>query len=154
MAVHTLQRTRIIRTTLDRAWSFFSDPRNLEHITPKTLGFEVLSDLPHKTYAGMMIRYRVRPLLGVPVTWLTEITHVNEPCFFIDEQRAGPYRVWHHEHHFCDLGDGRVEMRDLVTYALPFGWLSEPVHQWIVRPRLERIFAFREQAVDELFSCP
>ena len=152
MPVHTIERTQIIRASPAAAWEFFSSPCNLEKITPKSLGFQILSPLPEKMYPGMMIRYRVSPLLEIPMTWVTEITHVEEGCRFIDEQRVGPYRMWHHEHHFRDLGDGRVEMLDRVTYQLPFGWLSEPVHALVVEPQLRIIFDYREKVVGELFG--
>jgi ligand-binding SRPBCC domain-containing protein len=154
MPVHTLERTQVIHAGLDAAWDFFSDPRNLERITPTSLGFEILTSLPERVFAGMMIQYRVRPLLGIPMTWVTEITHVEQGRRFVDEQRIGPYRLWHHEHHFRDLGDGRVEMRDRVTYALPFGWFAEPLHAIIVRPQLRRIFDFRITAVERIFRPP
>lgn len=153
MPVHTFERTQIIHASLVEAWDFFSSPRNLERITPKSLDFHILSELPEKMYPGMMIRYRVRPLLGIPVIWVTEITHVRDGVFFIDEQRVGPYRMWHHEHHFRDLGDGRIEMLDRVTYQLPFGWLSEPVHALVVKGELARIFDYRVKAVDEIFPA-
>lgn len=152
MPVHTLERTQIIRAEVAAAWDFFSDPRNLEKLTPKELGFQILSELPGKMYPGMVIRYRVSPLLGIPMTWVTEITHVEQGRFFVDEQRVGPYRIWHHEHHFRDLGDGRIEMLDRVTYQLPMGWLSEPVHALVVEPQLRSIFAYREKVVQELFG--
>ncbi|MCE9520523.1 MAG: SRPBCC family protein [Verrucomicrobia bacterium] len=152
MPVHTLERTQIIQSTLETAWNFFSDPRNLEKITPPSLGFQILSQLPDKMYPGMMIRYRVSPLMGVPMTWVTEITQVEEGRRFIDEQRVGPYRMWHHEHHFRELGDGRIEMLDRVTYQLPFGWLSEPVHALIVLPQLSKIFQHREMIVRDMFG--
>ena len=152
MAVHTLQTKQIIRASMAEAWSFFSNPRNLAKITPPEMGFEVLTpNLASHIYAGMMIAYRVRPLLGIPMTWLSEITLVEEGVRFIDEQRVGPYAVWHHEHAFHDLGDGRVEMEDRATYVLPFALLGDLVHPWLVKPQLERIFAFREKAVRELF---
>ena len=152
MPVHTLERTQIIPATLTTAWEFFSSPRNLEKITPSSLGFQILSELPPKMYPGMMIRYRVSPLFGIPMTWVTEITHVDEGRFFMDEQRVGPYRMWHHEHHFRDLGGGRIEMFDRVTYQLPFGWLSESVHTLVVKPQIEGIFAYREKVVNSLFN--
>jgi ligand-binding SRPBCC domain-containing protein len=151
MPVHVLERTQIIHASIAEAWDFFSSPRNLERITPKSLDFHILSSLPETMYPGMMIRYRVRPLLGIPVNWVTEITHVEERVFFVDEQRVGPYRMWHHEHHFRDVGRGRIEMLDRVTYQLPFGWLSEPVHSLIVKRQLAHIFDYRVRAVDELF---
>jgi ligand-binding SRPBCC domain-containing protein len=152
MPVHTLERTQIIRASLSTAWEVFSSPCNLEKITPPSLGFHILSDLPPKMYPGMIIHYRVSPLLGITMTWVTEITHVDEGRFFVDEQRVGPYRMWHHEHHFRDLGDGRVETHDRVTYQLPFGWLSEPVHALLVKPQLRTIFDYREKVTSGLFS--
>ena len=149
--VRVLATTQIIPGALERVWDFFSDPRNLSQITPPQLDFTVLTELPNRIYPGMMIEYRVRPLFGIAATWLTEITHVEPGKFFVDEQRIGPYRMWHHEHHFTALGDGKVEVRDRVTYVLPFGWLGELAHPFLVKPQLERIFAYREKAVGELF---
>ena len=154
MPVHTLERIQVFPATLAQAWEFFSSPRNLERITPKALDFQILSDLPPRMYAGMMIRYRVRPLLGIPLTWVTEITHIEEGVRFVDEQRVGPYRMWHHEHHFRELDGGRIEMLDRVTYQLAGGWLSEPVHALVVRSQLAKIFEFRTEAVSRLFPVP
>ena len=153
MAIHTLHTKQIIRATRQEAWDFFSDPRNLTKITPPELGFEILTpDLPPRMREGMMIAYRVRPLLGVPMTWLSEITLMEEGVRFIDEQRVGPYAVWHHEHEFHDLGDGRIEVEDKATYVLPLAPLGDLAHGWLVRPQLARIFAFREKAVRERFD--
>jgi ligand-binding SRPBCC domain-containing protein len=152
MPVHTLRRTQIVPASLDACWSFFSDPRNLEKITPPSLDFDVRSDVPAKIYPGLMISYRVRPLFHIPVSWLTEITHVEEPHRFVDEQRVGPYAIWHHEHFFTALDGGCTEIRDLVHYALPFGWLGEFIHTPLVAPQLERIFAFRHQVVAKIFG--
>ena len=151
MPVHTLERTQVITASLAAAWDFFSSPRNLERITPKSLDFHILSELPPRMYAGMMIRYRVRPLLGIPLTWVTEITHIEEGVRFVDEQRVGPYRMWHHEHHFREFPGGRIEMLDRVTYQLAGGWLSEPLHALMVRRQLAEIFDFRTEAVKRLF---
>lgn len=152
MAVHTLHTKQIIRATRQEAWDFFSNPRNLAKITPPELGFEIITpDLVPQVREGMMIAYRVRPLLGLPMTWLSEITLVEPGVRFIDEQRVGPYAVWHHEHEFHDLGDGRIEMEDKATYVLPFAPLGDLAHAWLVRPQLKRIFAYREKAVRQLF---
>jgi len=154
MAVHTLHTKQIIRATRQEAWDFFSNPRNLAKITPPELGFEIITpDLVPQVREGMMIAYRVRPLLGLPMTWLSEITLVEPGVRFIDEQRVGPYAVWHHEHEFHDLGDGRIEMEDKATYVLPFAPLGDLAHAWLVQPQLERIFAYREKAVRQLFDC-
>ena len=151
MGVHTLKTTQVLRATLDQAWDFFSNPKNLARITPKELDFTVLSELPERIYPGLMIEYRVRPLLGIPMRWLTEISHVEPGRYFVDEQRVGPYRMWHHEHHFRALGDGRIEMTDRVTYIVPFGPLGELVHPWLVKPQLDKIFTHRQHVVGELF---
>ena len=150
--IHTLKREQVIHATLDEAWRFFSSPRNLAKITPPSLDFQVISEAPEQMHEGLLIEYRVRPLFGIPVQWVTEITCVDEPRCFADEQKRGPYRMWRHVHHFEELEDGRVRMLDGVTYALPLGWLSAPVHRWIVRPQLRRIFDYRQERVRELFK--
>lgn len=149
--VHVLETSQTIPATIERAWGFFSDPRNLSKITPPELDFTILTALPERVYPGLMIEYRVRPLLGIPARWVTEITHVEPGKFFVDEQRIGPYRLWHHEHHFKQVDAGRIELTDRVTYVLPFGPVGDLVHPFLVRPQLARIFAFREKAVGELF---
>lgn len=154
MPIHTLHRKQVLPTTRAEAWEFFSNPRNLARITPPSLDFQILTpDLPDEIYAGMMIQYRVRPLLGIPMTWLTEITQVQNGFSFVDEQRVGPYSIWHHEHQFRDIGAGQVEIEDRVTYTLPFGWLSEPIHALIVRDQLAAIFDYRTTAVTELYPA-
>jgi len=152
MAIHTLAHSLIVHAPLEECWRFFADPRNLARITPPALGFEVLSEVPPEMYAGLMIAYRVRPLFGIPMQWLTEITHLEPLEYFVDEQRVGPYRVWHHEHRFRALDGKRTEVRDLVHYVLPFGVFGEAAHPWLVAPQLKRIFAFREEAIGQLFQ--
>jgi len=152
MGIHVFRRTQIVPAARERCWAFFSDPRNLERITPRALDFHILSDLPDTIRPGLMVHYRVRPLFGIPMTWLTEITHVRENESFVDEQRVGPYAIWHHEHFFRDLGDGRTEIEDVVHYVPPFGPLGEIVHPFLIAPELRKIFAFREQAVRQLFG--
>src|SRR3982750_2065558 len=135
--------------SLERCWRFFSDPGNLARITPPSLGFKVESELPGEIYAGLMIRYTVSPLFGIPMSWLTEITRVDKPHYFVDEQRVGPYRVWHHEHFFRALDGGHTEVRDLVHYVPPLGPLGALLNRFVIRPQLERIFDFRTtQLVD------
>jgi len=152
MPIHTLQTKQTICASREEAWLFFSNPRNLAKITPPEMGFAVITaDLPERIYAGLMIEYRVKPMLGIPLTWLTEITHVREGEHFVDEQRIGPYAIWHHEHRFTATGDGRIEMVDRVTYALPFQPVGDLVHPFLVKPQLDRIFAHREKAVRNLF---
>jgi ligand-binding SRPBCC domain-containing protein len=154
MSIHTLQTTQILHTDLATAWEFFSNPQNLSRITPAHLNFKIISTLPPRIHPGMMIEYRVHPLLGIPMTWLTEITHVADQHRFVDEQRVGPYRMWHHEHTFRALDSQRVEMTDKVTYIVPFGLLGDLVHPIIVRPQLDQIFRYREKVVTQIFGPP
>lgn len=148
MTLHTLERTQLLPTDLETAWAFFSDPRNLPRITPPWLGFSVVSPLPERMHAGMIARYTVQPFPLTTVTWITEITHVAEPHFFVDEQRFGPYRFWHHQHHFRETTGG-IEMRDLVSYIIPFGpvgHLASP----LVRRKLRDIFDFRYATLEKM----
>lgn len=150
MPIYTLERTQILRLPLADGWQFFSNPRNLEKITPPSLGFRIKSELPPRIYPGLMIQYTVSPLLGVPLRWLTEIVHVEEPHHFVDEQRIGPYRLWHHEHFFRELADGQVEVRDFVHYVPPFGPLGAFVNAFVIRRQLAAIFDFRRRALEEI----
>ena len=136
--------------SLGQCWDFFSNPRNLAKITPPTLGFRVQSELPEKVYPGLMIEYKVSPLFGIPLSWLTEIVQVNEPHYFVDEQRVGPYQLWHHEHFFRELPDGEVEMRDLIHYVPPFGPLGFFINAMAIKPQLARIFDFRAEALKSM----
>ena len=151
MAIHRLHRIQRLPITRDRAWDFFSDPRNLATITPDELGFQIKTELPDTMYPGMFIQYTVKPLLGIPMTWVTEITQVRPKEFFIDEQRVGPYSIWHHQHFFRDIPGG-VEMEDIVDYQLPLSPLGDVVHPWLVKPKLKQIFDYREVKMRELFG--
>jgi len=133
------------------AWDFFSDSRNLSQITPDYLDFRFVGEAPERMYEGMIITYRIRPVLGIPITWVTEITHVQEPTHFVDEQRFGPYRFWHHKHLFKTTEDG-VEMEDIVDYAMPLGLLGSIPHALLIRERLEGIFDYREKVLKERFG--
>ena len=130
--MYQLKRQQLVKTDMATCWDFFSSPGNLQKITPKYMGFDVLTEVPEKMYEGLMIEYRVRPLLGIPMNWITEITHVKEHQFFVDEQRKGPYRIWHHEHHFETVDNG-VLMSDIVSYELPFGILGKIAHPILVQ---------------------
>jgi ligand-binding SRPBCC domain-containing protein len=138
---------------LEEAWAFFSDPRNLAVITPPWLDFRILSPLPPRMHPGMIVEYTVRPFGGVPVRWVTEITHVVEPVLFVDEQRFGPYRFWHHQHHFRPC-DGGVEMEDVVHYALPGRLAGRALAGALVRRRVAAIFAYRRRVLAERFGEP
>lgn len=150
MKIYTLESECILAIDLKTGWEFFSDPANLERITPPSLGFAITGqDGP--MYPGAIITYRVRPFGRIPVRWVTEITHVQEPHYFVDEQRFGPYALWHHKHFFLETAEG-LHCRDLIHYALPGGPLGPWVHPWLVRPRLKEIFDFRRKTLLEMFG--
>jgi len=145
--MYQLKRTQFIKTDLKSAWDFFSSPENLKKITPDYMGFDVTTELPEKMYEGLMIEYTVKPLLGIPMNWITEIKTVKDLEFFVDEQRKGPYKIWHHEHHFKEV-DGGVEMTDIVSYELPLGFLGRIMHPILVRKKLDEIFDYRFKVVE------
>ncbi|GAC1447229.1 MAG: SRPBCC family protein [Desulfuromonadaceae bacterium] len=150
MKPFTLERTQILPITLETAWKFFSNPANLVKITPPNMDFRITSPPQSGIYSGQIITYTVRPLLRVAVDWTTEITHVDRPNFFVDEQRFGPYRFWHHQHRFCEVSGG-VEIYDFVHYLLLHDQLAGLINRLFVAPRLKRIFDFRSTALTELF---
>jgi ligand-binding SRPBCC domain-containing protein len=138
--------------SLDEAWTFFSDPVNLEKITPDGMSFMILSDLTgQEMYEGMIIRYKVSPLFGMKIEWVSEITNIQEKRYFIDEQRIGPYALWHHEHHFEETGSG-VRMTDVLHYALRWGWIGRTLNTLMVEKQVDRIFEFREKKLEQLFK--
>lgn len=145
-----LKRSQTLPIPCATAWEFFSDPRNLPLITPPDLGFRITSELPERMYAGMVVSYTVTPFAGIKADWTTEITHVREPEFFVDEQRIGPYRFWHHQHQFREVANGTL-MTDLIHYLLPFGLFGLLVDGF-VRQRLERIFEYRRQTLEQRFG--
>jgi len=149
--MHQFIRKQFVKTDLQTCWDFFSSPANLKRITPSYMGFDVKTEVPAQMYEGLIIAYTVKPLLGIPVEWVTEITHVKDKSFFVDEQRKGPYTMWHHEHHFKEV-DGGVEMTDIVSYIIPLGFLGKIVQPFLVQPKLEEIFAYRFKIVDEVFA--
>ena len=150
--VYSLKTVQKIPVSLEVAWAFFSDPRNLQAITPSNLGFRIISQHHgDNMYAGQIIEYKVAPVLSIPMYWMTEITHVEEGKFFVDEQRFGPYSLWHHQHHF-KIVDGGVEMTDIVHYKLPLFFLGDIAHVIFVKSQLKKIFDYRYQAVEKLFG--
>lgn len=145
--------TQKIPIKLETAWDFFSSPANLAKITPDYMGFVTKSgfEMGTKMYPGQIITYKVTPVMGIPINWMTEITHVVENQFFVDEQRFGPYALWHHQHHFKKI-EGGVEMTDIVNYVLPFGVLGNIANSLFVKKQLQEIFNYRFEAVEKLFG--
>ena len=149
MKMHRLESKQWLPLSLEEAWKFFSMPENLNRITPPDMSFEILTGAGEKTYAGQIITYKIRPLLNIPMNWVTEITQCEEKVYFIDEQRFGPYRFWHHLHQFTPQ-DGGVLMEDVLHYALPGGFLGE----WFggfVHQKVRGIFEFREEELNRIF---
>ncbi len=152
MATFSIKTVQKIPVDIETAWEFFSNPANLQVITPKTMGFKVLSKHHgDKVYPGQIIEYNVSPLLGIPLYWMTEITQVKDKEYFIDEQRYGPYELWNHQHHFKVI-EGGIEMTDIVHYRNPLGFLGTIANSLFVKTKLMQVFQFRFKAVEELLG--
>jgi ligand-binding SRPBCC domain-containing protein len=153
LKTYALKYETFIPTTLDKAWDFFSSPLNLQKITPPDMSIVVTSDSDERTkiYPGMIITYKISPLLGIKFNWMTEITHVKEKEYFVDEQRFGPYALWHHQHHFKQM-EGGVLMTDIVNYAIPYGFIGRIVNSLLVEKKLKKVFDFREETIGHLFG--
>ncbi len=150
--MHSLRYSQKIPLSLEDSWNFFSSPTNLKNLTPEYLSFQITNETgKDKMYAGQIISYIIRPLWNLPLEWITEITHVEEPLYFIDEQRFGPYKFWHHEHHFKPIPHG-VEMTDIVYYQLSLGIIGRAIHFLKVKRDLEGIFAYRHAKLEKLFG--
>ncbi|TCJ13554.1 hypothetical protein EPD60_12205 [Flaviaesturariibacter flavus] len=151
MSVYVLKQVQRMPISRDEAWQFFSHAKNLAVITPGHLNLKFTNELfDEETYPGQIITYKVKPLFGIPLFWMTEITHVQRPRYFVDEQRKGPYAMWHHEHHFKEV-EGGTEMTDIIHYRLPFGALGR-IGAGFIRKQLDELFAYRKQKITELFG--
>ncbi|SDS14879.1 Ligand-binding SRPBCC domain-containing protein [Formosa sp. Hel1_31_208] len=151
MKIYRLHKKQNLPITMDAAWAFLSDPKNLKTITPDYMSFNILSGADRPMYAGQIIQYIVTPILGIKTKWVTEITHVEHKHYFVDEQRYGPYALWHHKHFINEI-DGGVEMEDIIDYKVPFGVLGQLFHPILVQPKLDEIFNYRTQKLQELFG--
>jgi len=152
MGFYQLQKKQIIPSSIDIIWDFISTPQNLKLITPPEMGFDIKSEnLPNNIYAGMIIEYTVRPLLGIPTTWVTEISQLVERKYFIDEQRVGPYKFWHHQHLIEPHSNG-VLMTDIVSYKPPLGFIGSLANGLVISKKLEDIFEYRRVALEKLFG--
>lgn len=150
MKVYSLTRSQIIKKPLREVFDFFKQPENLSEITPKSLGFKILTPLPLKMREGMIIDYTVKPMI-VRIHWRTMITTYEPPYKFIDEQMLGPYTFWHHTHIFEEV-DGGTKTTDEVKYVLPFGWLGRVVHALFIRKQLNSIFDYRTIVIERYFT--
>lgn len=148
---HKLYKKQFLPIDINIAWEFFSSPKNLSKITPSYMDFQITSELPEEMYEGMIITYTVKPVAGIPVNWVTEISHIRKPYFFIDTQLSGPYKLWHHQHIFKEVNNG-IEMEDIVHYKLPFGIFGNIANFLFIKKQLEGIFNYRQKILSEIFK--
>jgi len=152
MAFYQFTQEQKIPATIDDVWNFISSPANLKEITPDYMGFQITSvGTAEKMYPGMIISYLVSPLFGIKTPWVTEITHVSDKKYFVDEQRMGPYKMWHHQHFIEPCAEG-VIMKDIVSYIPPLGFLGQIANTIIIKNKLKEIFAYRTKAVEAKFG--
>ena len=151
MKIYRLHTKQNLPITKKEAWDFLSDPKNLKTITPDYMSFDILSGADKKMFPGQIIQYIVTPIFGIKTKWVTEITHVVDHEYFVDEQRFGPYNLWHHKHFIKEI-EGGVEMEDIIDYKVPFGIVGQLVHPIIVKPKLDEIFAYRRKKLIEIFG--
>jgi ligand-binding SRPBCC domain-containing protein len=149
--MYKIEQVQNVPISRDEAWNFFSNPSNLQVVTPDDIGFSFKDDLPNKMYPGLVVSYQVAPLLGMKLNWSTEITAIKEKEYFVDHQLSGPYKIWHHQHFFEDI-EGGTALRDIVHYALPLGFIGRMFHPIVVQKKLEEIFAFRKNAIEQKFG--
>lgn len=151
MAFYQFQREQFIKASINEVWEFISSPQNLKKITPEKMGFDILTpNLSDKIYEGMIILYRISPLAGIPINWVTEITHVRDKSYFVDEQKVGPYRIWNHQHIIL-LSENGVLMKDIVSYKPPFGLLCRISNALFIKNKLTEIFDYRRKVLEEIF---
>jgi ligand-binding SRPBCC domain-containing protein len=150
--MYQIKRIQEIPISLTKAWDFFSKPENLKLITPSYMSFKILSRSDAgEMYPGMIITYTISPLFNISINWATEITQVKENKYFIDNQISGPYKIWHHEHHFEEIENG-VEMKDILYYEMPFGFIGKLMYKIFIRKKIDDIFDYRKQKIKELFE--
>ena len=150
MGFFQFKRKQTINRPITEIWDFISSPKNLKTITPDYMGFDITSESPEKMYEGLIISYKVSPMLGIKTTWVTEITHIKEHEYFVDEQRVGPYKIWHHQHHLEKTENGTL-MTDIVSYQPPFGFLGDIANSIIIKSKLNEIFNYRTKVLEELY---
>jgi len=151
MKIYTLHKTQKLPITLEKAWEFLSNPKNLKIITPDYMSFNIVSTIDRPLYTGQIIQYIVTPLLGIKTKWVSEITHIEDKQYFVDEQMYGPYSLWHHKHFIKEI-EGGVEMEDIIDYKVPLGILGQIMHPILVKPKLEEIFSYRQKKLIDLFG--
>lgn len=151
MKIYTLHKTQKLPITLEIAWEFLCNPANLSKLTPPEMNMKIISGADRPMYAGQVLQYNVTPLAGLKTKWVSEITQFEDRKYFVDVQLYGPYAFWHHKH-FVNEIDGGVEMEDIIDYKVPLGILGQFVHPFLVKPKLDEIFNYRTQKLEELFG--
>ena len=151
MKIYRLETIQNLPISKSHAWDFLSNPKNLKRITPDYMGFKIINGTADTMYAGQIIQYMVTPVMGIPTKWVTEITHVDDGNYFVDEQRFGPYSLWHHKHFIKAIKNG-VEMKDIIDYKIPLGIIGRIAQPILVAPKLKEIFEYRKNALIELFG--
>ncbi len=150
--LHILHTKQLIKSDLTSVWAFISSPKNLAKITPEYMGFDIIGDLVNeKMFAGQIIEYHIKPIAGIKMHWVTEITQVKYLEYFVDNQKHGPYSIWHHKHFLKEVPGG-VEMTDIVHYKLPFGILGKIINAIFIKKKIKQIFDFRYKKIEELFN--
>ena len=150
--IYSLKVKQVINQPIEEIWSFFSSPKNLNELTPKNMNFKIISGRADDFFPGKIISYSVNPFKYYNLKWVTEITHIEKNKFFIDEQRFGPYKMWHHEHHFKKNKDNTTTIYDKVIYKLPYGLIGRIAHKLFIKNRLAEIFNFRQERIKKLFT--
>ena len=149
--IYRFRKTQKLPIDAETAWDFISKPENLVRLTPARMNMNLVAGVDKPLYSGQMITMKVSPIPGYRSTWVSEITNVEAGRYFIDEQRSGPYSMWHHQH-FVNKGDGYTEIEDIIHYKVPYGWLGRLLHPIFIKPQLEKIFAFRRKKLEEIFG--
>jgi len=154
MAFHRLVFKQLLPVSLDEAWAYFSVHGNLKSITPPYAALEIISEHPigENSYPGMIITYKMKPFAGITIKWMAEITQVKEKEYFVDDQRSGPFAIWHHQHHFKAV-EGGTEMTDILDYKLPLGFLGSIANALFVRRQLQQLFIYRYKKLEEIFGA-
>lgn len=150
--IYTLTSEQILPISLEKAWEFFTVPMNLDKITPKEMDFKITNNPPPKTYKGQIITYKIGVLPLIKSNWITEITHLEDHQFFVDEQRFGPYAMWHHEHHFEKISETETKMKDIVNFKMPFGILGDLLAGYFVKNKVKFIFESRHIILEKTFK--
>jgi len=151
MKIYQLYRQQTLNMTIQEAWSFFSSPYHLNDITPDFFHVTITSKVPEKIYAGLMISYQMKAVFGIPMNWLSEVSHCNEPKRFVYEQRIGPFKFWSHEVCLTEQQNG-ILLEDIMFYAMPFGWLGQLINTVLIADKLERIFDTRHTYLQSKFG--